>query len=150
MHYGTPRLFAPPDADSALLLGDYLYAHGLVRIAEAGGVEAVADLAELISLCAAAARGGRRWRRATALGSTRRALRSAASRRADAAALRRRASAAGHADASRRRARDLRAAQDGKHDHSRDADRRAVFLAVIALGELSHGSVTARDRSTRG
>src|ERR1700704_4975428 len=30
VHYGSPRLFAPPDADTALLLGDYLYAHGLV------------------------------------------------------------------------------------------------------------------------
>ena len=36
-----------------MLLGDYLYAHGLVRIAEAGGVDAVAVLAELISRCAA-------------------------------------------------------------------------------------------------
>jgi hypothetical protein len=35
-----------------LLLGDYLYAHGLVRIAEVDGVTAVSDLAELISLCA--------------------------------------------------------------------------------------------------
>src|SRR5580765_8648032 len=52
-HYGTPRLFAPPDGDDAVLLGDYLYAHGLVRIAEAGGVRAVAVLAELISRCAA-------------------------------------------------------------------------------------------------
>jgi hypothetical protein len=34
------------------LLGDYLYAHGLVRVAEAGTVEAVAELAALISLCA--------------------------------------------------------------------------------------------------
>jgi len=33
MHYGRPRLFAPPDRDNALLLGDYLYAHGLVRVA---------------------------------------------------------------------------------------------------------------------
>lgn len=51
-HYGRPRLFAPADADTALLLGDYLYAHGLVRIAAAGSVEDVRDLAELISLCA--------------------------------------------------------------------------------------------------
>jgi hypothetical protein len=36
-----------------VLLGDYLYAHGLVRIAEAGGVDAVAAMAELISRCAA-------------------------------------------------------------------------------------------------
>jgi hypothetical protein len=52
-HYGTPRLFDPPDADEAVLLGDYLYAHGLVRVAEAGGVAAVGVLAELISRCAA-------------------------------------------------------------------------------------------------
>jgi hypothetical protein len=52
LHYGRPRLFAPADADTALLLGDYLYAHGLVRVAEAGPVEAVTDLAALISLCA--------------------------------------------------------------------------------------------------
>src|SRR5207245_9201656 len=52
LHYGRPRLFAPADGDTALLLGDYLYAHGLVRIAELEDVAAVADLAELISLCA--------------------------------------------------------------------------------------------------
>jgi hypothetical protein len=51
VHYGEPRLFTPPDADTALLLGDYLYAHGLVRIADFGDVDAVADLSELISLC---------------------------------------------------------------------------------------------------
>ena len=53
VHYGRARLFAPDDPDEAVLLGDYLYAHGLVRIAEAGGVEAVAVMAELISTCAA-------------------------------------------------------------------------------------------------
>jgi hypothetical protein len=52
LHYGRPRLFGPATADATLLLGDYLYAHGLVRIAAVGTVEAVADLAELISLCA--------------------------------------------------------------------------------------------------
>ena len=50
-HYGTSRLFAPPDSDVALLLGDYLYAHGLVRIASFGDTDAVSDLSELISLC---------------------------------------------------------------------------------------------------
>jgi hypothetical protein len=50
-HYGRPRLFAPADGELALLLGDYLYAHGLVRIAATGSVEAVAELAELISVC---------------------------------------------------------------------------------------------------
>jgi hypothetical protein len=52
LHYGRPRLFAPADRDTAVLLGDYLYAHGLVRIASLGEVDVVADLAELISLCA--------------------------------------------------------------------------------------------------
>ncbi|MEJ7792901.1 MAG: hypothetical protein WKF65_13115 [Gaiellaceae bacterium] len=52
LHYGRPRLFDPPDPEAALLLGDYLYAHGLVRVAELGEVEAVATLAELISVCA--------------------------------------------------------------------------------------------------
>jgi hypothetical protein len=52
LHFGRPRLFAPADDDTALLLGDYLYAHGLVRIAAFEDVAAVADLAELISLCA--------------------------------------------------------------------------------------------------
>jgi hypothetical protein len=52
VHYGRPRLFAPADDETALLLGDYLYAHGLVRIAETGDLDAVAALAELISTCA--------------------------------------------------------------------------------------------------
>jgi hypothetical protein len=59
LHYGRPRLFAPADPDTALLLGDYLYAHGLVRIAASGDVGAVADLAELISLCAQVQADGR-------------------------------------------------------------------------------------------
>ena len=59
VHYGRSRLFAPRDGDVAILLGDYLYAHGLVRIAEAGDVDAVADLAELISLCAQGRAEGR-------------------------------------------------------------------------------------------
>jgi len=59
LHYGRPRLFSPPDADASLLLGDYLYAHGLVRVARGGNVDAVADLAELISLCAQGRADGR-------------------------------------------------------------------------------------------
>lgn len=52
LHYGRPRLFSPADRDAAVLLGDYLYAHGLVRITALDDVEAVARLAELLSLCA--------------------------------------------------------------------------------------------------
>jgi hypothetical protein len=59
VHFGHSRLFAPGDRDTALLLGDYLYAHGLVRIADTGDVGAVSDLAELISLCAQARADGR-------------------------------------------------------------------------------------------
>jgi hypothetical protein len=53
VHYGRPRLFDVPDGGERVLLGDYLYAHGLVRIAAAGGVDAVAAMAELISRGAA-------------------------------------------------------------------------------------------------
>ncbi|MBA2360900.1 MAG: hypothetical protein H0V79_08225 [Actinobacteria bacterium] len=58
VHYGRPRLLAPADADTALVLGDYLYAQGLARIASLGDVRAVGDLAELISLCAQARADG--------------------------------------------------------------------------------------------
>jgi hypothetical protein len=59
LHFGAPRLFDAPDPDTALLLGDYLYAHGLVRIAAFDSVAAVADLAELISLSAQVRAEGR-------------------------------------------------------------------------------------------
>jgi hypothetical protein len=52
LHYGRPRIFAPHDPDVAVLLGDYLYAHGLVRLGEVGSAEDVFDFAQLISLCA--------------------------------------------------------------------------------------------------
>jgi hypothetical protein len=54
LHYGEPRLLAPDDADLALLAGDRLYAIGLHRLAALGDVEAVAELADLISLVAQA------------------------------------------------------------------------------------------------
>jgi hypothetical protein len=53
LHYGTPRLLAGHDEDLALLAGDYLYALGLERLAALGDGEAVAELSDLISLCAA-------------------------------------------------------------------------------------------------
>ena len=53
VHYGESRLFRSPAEEERVLLGDYLYAHGLVRIAEAGGVDAVAVMADLIATCAA-------------------------------------------------------------------------------------------------
>jgi hypothetical protein len=52
-------MFEPEDGDAALVLGDYLYAQGLARIASLGDVANVADLAELISICAQARADGR-------------------------------------------------------------------------------------------
>lgn len=52
MHYGRPWLFHAGSSDRTLLLGDYLYAQGLVRLAALGDVAVVSDLAALISLCA--------------------------------------------------------------------------------------------------
>ena len=54
LHYGTPRLFDGMDDDLRLLAGDALYALGLERLAESGDLEAVAELADLISACAQA------------------------------------------------------------------------------------------------
>lgn len=53
LHYGTPRILAGQDEDLALLAGDYLYALGLERLAGLGDSEAVSELSDLISLCAA-------------------------------------------------------------------------------------------------
>ncbi len=49
MHYGDPRAYAGMDDDLRLLAGDALYALGLSRLAEAGDLEAVAELSDLIS-----------------------------------------------------------------------------------------------------
>jgi hypothetical protein len=58
LHYGEPRVVQPTDADLALLLGDQLYALGLSRLAELGDLDAVAELADLISLVAQAQAAG--------------------------------------------------------------------------------------------
>jgi hypothetical protein len=59
MHYGEPRAFAGMDADLRLLAGDALYALGLARLAEAGDLDAVAALSDLISGSAKAHAEGR-------------------------------------------------------------------------------------------
>jgi hypothetical protein len=53
-HYGAGRVVAPDDPDLALLAGDRLYALGLARLAELGDLDAVAELADVISLAAQA------------------------------------------------------------------------------------------------
>jgi hypothetical protein len=52
LHYGSPRLIQGADSDLRLLAGDYLYALGLKRLAARGDLEAVTELADLISLAA--------------------------------------------------------------------------------------------------
>jgi hypothetical protein len=52
LHYAKARLLEPGDPDLALLAGDYLYALGLERLARLGDTAAVAELSDLISLCA--------------------------------------------------------------------------------------------------
>jgi hypothetical protein len=52
LHYESPRLIQGADSDLRLLAGDYLYALGLERLAARGDMEAVGELADLISLAA--------------------------------------------------------------------------------------------------
>jgi hypothetical protein len=52
LHYETPRLIQGADPDLSLLAGDFLYALGLERLAARGDLEAVSELADLISLVA--------------------------------------------------------------------------------------------------
>jgi hypothetical protein len=59
MHYGEPRAFTGMDPDLRLLAGDALYALGLERLAQAGDLDAVAELSDLISLCSRAQAEGR-------------------------------------------------------------------------------------------
>jgi hypothetical protein len=54
LHYAAGRVVRPEDPDLSLLAGDRLYALGLARLAELGDLEAVAELADVISLAAQA------------------------------------------------------------------------------------------------
>jgi hypothetical protein len=59
LHYGRPRVIEAPEADLGLLAGDRLYAIGLARLVELGDTEAVAELADTITLSALAHGSGR-------------------------------------------------------------------------------------------
>lgn len=54
LHYGSPRVVLTEDPDLRLLAGDELYALGLVRLSGLGDLQAVRELADVISLCAQA------------------------------------------------------------------------------------------------
>ncbi len=59
LHYGTPRVVRPPEADLGLLAGDQLYALGLARLIALGDLAAVGELADVITLTALAQGEGR-------------------------------------------------------------------------------------------
>jgi hypothetical protein len=54
LHYHSPRVVRSPEDDLGLLAGDRLYALGLARLVGLGDVEAVAELADVITLTALA------------------------------------------------------------------------------------------------
>jgi hypothetical protein len=58
LHYQAPRIAQPAEDDLGLLAGDRLYALGLARLVKLGDIEAVAELADVISLSALAHGGG--------------------------------------------------------------------------------------------
>jgi hypothetical protein len=58
LHYQAPRVVRPAEKDLGLLAGDRLYALGLARLVKLGDIEAVAELADVITLSALAQAGG--------------------------------------------------------------------------------------------
>jgi hypothetical protein len=58
LHYHAPRVVHAPEDDLGLLAGDRLYALGLARLVKLGDVEAVAELADVITLSALAQASG--------------------------------------------------------------------------------------------
>jgi hypothetical protein len=73
LHHGRPRHLRPSGAGREVLAGDWCYANGLVRIAEAGDLFVVEALADLIALGAGIVAAGPReglvplWRATTAV-----------------------------------------------------------------------------------
>jgi hypothetical protein len=60
LHHGRPRHLVPSGPGHEVLAGDYCYAHGLVRVAEAGDLFVIEALADLIALGAGVVASGRR------------------------------------------------------------------------------------------
>ena len=60
LHHGAARVVSAADPDLALLAGDRLYTLGLERLVALGDLEAVRELADVISLCSLLVRRGER------------------------------------------------------------------------------------------
>jgi hypothetical protein len=58
LHYGQPRVVCASEADVGVLAGDRLYAIGLERLVALGDADAVAELADTITLSALAQGSG--------------------------------------------------------------------------------------------
>jgi hypothetical protein len=58
LHYRQPLVVCPEDSDLGLLLGDQLYALGLSRLAALGDLDAIAELADVISIVSQAHAAG--------------------------------------------------------------------------------------------
>jgi hypothetical protein len=58
LHYGTPRVVHAGEADLGLLAGDNLYALGLAKLVALGDIEAVGELADVITLSSLAQGSG--------------------------------------------------------------------------------------------
>ena len=71
LHHGVARHLSPAEPGREVLAGDYCYAHGLVRIADAGDLFVIEALADLIALGAGLVAAGDRaalaplWRATT-------------------------------------------------------------------------------------
>ena len=59
LHHGRPRHLELAERGRQVLAGDYCYAHGLVRVADAGDLFVIEALSDLISLGAGLAARGR-------------------------------------------------------------------------------------------
>ena len=108
LHYGEPRVVRGADGDLRLLAGDYLYAIGLERLAALGDLEAVRELADLISI-SAQLHAEERGDGATALW--------------PASAM---AVAAGGSESHERAKQELRAGREGAPDAARESARRCA------------------------
>jgi hypothetical protein len=88
LHHGRPRHLAPTEPGREVLAGDYCYAHGLVRIADAGDLFVIEALADLIALGAGVVASGGREALAPLWRATAAAIAARGSPEADAAAAR--------------------------------------------------------------